>query len=98
GKRASDMPELPTIAESGVPGFNVTTWQAVVMPKGTPQPIIDKFSKALRDALNTTVVRERFARVYTPVVGSTPEQFAKFWADERTEAKIIVEKAKLRID
>ncbi|ETF04447.1 ABC transporter substrate-binding protein [Advenella kashmirensis W13003] len=98
GKRAPDMPELPTIAESGVPGFNVTTWQAVVMPKGTPQPIIDKFSKALRDALNTAVVRERFARVYTPVVGSTPEQFAKFWADERTEAKIIVEKAKLRID
>lgn len=98
GKRAPDMPDLPTIAESGVPGFNVTTWQAVVMPKDTPQPIVDKFSKALHEALNTSVVRERFARVYTPVVGSTPEQFAKFWAEERAEAKMIVEKAKLRID
>lgn len=98
GKRAADMPDLPTIAESGVPGFNVTTWQAVVMPKDTPQPIVDKFSKSLREALNTRVVRDRFARVYTPVVGSTPDEFAKFWAEERAEARMIVEKAKLRID
>lgn len=97
-KRAPDVPDIPTVAESGVPGFNVTTWQAVVMPKGTPQPIIDKFSKALRDALQTPVVRERFARVYTPLVGSTPQEFDRFWASERAEAKALVEKAKLQIE
>jgi tripartite-type tricarboxylate transporter receptor subunit TctC len=97
-RRAPDVPDIPTVAESGVPGFNVTTWQAVVMPKGTPQPIIDKFSKALREALQTPVVRERFARVYTPLVGSTPQEFGRFWASERAEAKALVEKAKLQIE
>lgn len=97
-KRAPDVPDIPTVAESGVPGFNVTTWQAVVMPKGTPQPIIDKFSKALRETLQTPVVRERFARVYTPLVGSTPQEFDRFWANERAEAKTLVEKAKLQIE
>lgn len=97
-KRVADMPDVPTVAESGVPGFKVTTWQAVVMPAGTPQPIVDKLSKALRETLNTPAVRERFARIHTPLVGSTPEEFAKFWAKERADAKTLVEKAKLQID
>lgn len=97
-KRAPDMPDLPTVAESGVPGFKVTTWQAVVMPAGTPQPIIDKFSRALRETLQTPEVRERFARIYTPLVGSTPGDFATFWAEERANAKALVEKAQLHID
>lgn len=97
-KRVADMPDVPTVAEAGVPGFKVTTWQAVVMPAGTPQPIVDKFSKAIRETLETPEVRERFARIYTPLVGSTPEEFAKFWAKERTNAKTLVEKARLQID
>lgn len=97
-KRVPDMPDVPTVAESGVPGFQVTTWQAVVLPAGTPKPIVEKFSKALRDTLQTPEVRERFARLYTPLVGSTPEEFAEFWAKQRQDAKTLVEKAKLQID
>ena len=97
-RRAPDMPDLPTVAESGVPGFNVTTWQAVVMPAGTPQPIVEKFSSALRETLQTPEVRNRFARIYTPLVGSTPEAFAAFWAKEREGAKQLVEQARLQVD
>ncbi|QKH36819.1 tripartite tricarboxylate transporter substrate binding protein [Achromobacter pestifer] len=97
-QRVADMPDLPTVAESGVPGFKVTTWQAVVMPAGTPQPIVDKFSGALRETLQMPEVRERFARIYTPLVGSTPEAFAAFWAKERAGARALVEQARLQVD
>ena len=97
-QRVVDMPDVPTVAESGVPGFKVTTWQAVVMPAGTPQPIVDKFSGALRETLQMPEVQERFARIYTPLVGSTPEAFAAFWAKERAGAKTLVEQARLQVD
>ncbi|MBD9382331.1 tripartite tricarboxylate transporter substrate binding protein [Achromobacter sp. ACM02] len=97
-QRVADMPDVPTVAESGVPGFKVTTWQAVVMPAGTPQPIVDKFSSALRETLQMPEVQERFARIYTPLVGSTPEAFAAFWAKERAGAKALVEQARLQVD
>ena len=97
-KRVADMADVPTVEEAGIPGFKVTTWQAVVMPAGTPKPIVEKLSKALRESLETPAVRERFARIYTPLVGSTPEAFAKFWGKERAEAKVLVETAKLQID
>ena len=97
-QRVADMPDVATVAESGVPGFKVTTWQAVVMPAGTPQPIVDKFSSALRETLQMPEVQERFARIYTPLVGSTPEAFAAFWAKERAGAKTLVEQARLQVD
>jgi tripartite-type tricarboxylate transporter receptor subunit TctC len=97
-QRVADMPDVPTVAESGVPGFKVTTWQAVVMPAGTPQPIVDKFSSALRETLQMPEVQERFARIYTPLVGSTPEAFAAFWAKERAGATALVEQARLQVD
>lgn len=98
GQRTADMPDVPTVQEAGVPGFKVTTWQAVVMPAATPGPIVDRFSRALRETLQTPEVRERFARIYTPLVGSTPEDFAKFWEKERAEARTLVETARLQID
>ena len=97
-QRAKDLPDLPTVAEAGVPGFKVTTWQAVVVPKDTPKPIVDKLSQALRETLQMPKVRERFDRLYTPLVGSTPEEFGKFWSQERTASKEVVQKAKLEMD
>lgn len=97
-RRVPDMPDVPTVAESGVPGFRVTTWQAVVMPAGTPPAIVNKMSQALRETLKSPEVRERFARIYTPLVGSTPEEFAQFLVKERAEARTLVERAKLQID
>ncbi|GAA0510923.1 tripartite tricarboxylate transporter substrate binding protein [Pigmentiphaga sp. GD03639] len=97
-KRVEDLPDVPTVAEAGVPGFSVTTWQAVVVPAGTPRPVIDKLASALRDTLKDPVVRERFASINTPLVGSTPDEFAVFLDKERKAAKELIERARIRID
>lgn len=96
--RVPDMPDLPTVAESGLPGFSVTTWQGVVVPAQTPTPIVNKLSLALRAALKEPGVQARFATLNTPLVGSTPEEFERFMDKERREAKQLVERAKLRIE
>jgi len=96
--RVKDLPDLPTIAESGVPGFKVTTWQAVVVPAGTPKPIIDKLARALEDTAAMPIVQERFERIATPLVSSSPEAFAKFWAEHREATRDLVERANLKME
>ena len=96
--RVKDLPDLPTIAESGVPGFKVTTWQAVVVPAGTPKPIIDKLAKALEETAAMPVVQERFERIATPLVSSSPEAFAAFWAAHREATRDLVERANLKLE
>ncbi|GFN28481.1 exported protein [Achromobacter denitrificans] len=96
--RVKDLPDLPTIAESGVPGFKVTTWQAVVVPAGTPKPIIDKLAKAIETTAAMPVVQERFERIATPLVSSSPEAFAKFWAEHRETTRDLVERANLKLE
>jgi tripartite-type tricarboxylate transporter receptor subunit TctC len=93
-----DLPDLPTIAESGVPGFKVTTWQAVVVPAGTPKPIIDKLARALEETAAMPIVQERFERIATPLVSSSPEAFAKFWAEHREVTRDLVERANLKLE
>ncbi len=97
-KRVPDLPDVPTVAEAGVPGFSVTTWQAVVVPAGTPRPIIDKLAAALQDTLKDPVVQERFASISTPLVGSSPDDFAVFLEKERKAAQQLIERAKIRIE
>lgn len=96
--RVKDLPDLPTIAESGVPGFKVTTWQAVVVPAGTPKPIIDKLARALEETAAMPIVQERFERIATPLVSSSPEAFAKFWAEHREATRDLVERANLKLE
>jgi len=97
-KRVKDLPELPTIAESGVPGFKVTTWQAVVVPAGTPKPIIDRLAKAIEETVALPVMQERFEQIATPLVKSSPEEFAKFWEEERNAAKERVVRGNLKLE
>lgn len=97
-QRVKDLPQLPTIAESGVPGFNVVTWQAVVVPAGTPQPVIDRLARAIKETIALPVVQERFQRIATPLVTSSPEAFGKFWAEHRQATKDLVERADLRME
>ena len=96
--RVKDLPDLPTIAESGVQGFKVTTWQAVVVPAGTPKPIIDKLAQALEETAAMPIVQERFERIATPLVSSSPEAFAKFWAEHREVTRDLVERANLKLE
>ena len=76
-KRSQAAPELPTIAESGYPGFYADAWSGLFAPKGTPKPVIDKLAGEVRRILALPDVRERFAGLGAEPVGSTPAEFAQ---------------------
>jgi tripartite-type tricarboxylate transporter receptor subunit TctC len=77
-KRWSGMPDLPTVAEAGYPGFDSFAWIAFFAPAGTPRAIVDKLSGAINRALQTPEVRERFAEQGMEPGSGTPEDFAAF--------------------
>ena len=74
-KRLTSMPEVPTIAESGVPGYDATQWYGVLAPAGTPREIVMKLNAEMKKALARTDVREQLAADGTVPVGNTPEEF-----------------------
>lgn len=76
-KRSALLPEVPTIAESGVPGFDVTSWQGLVAPKGTPGPIIAMLNEEANRALRKRAMRDKLALQGVDVLGGTPEEFAE---------------------
>jgi tripartite-type tricarboxylate transporter receptor subunit TctC len=77
-KRASIMPDVPTLAEAGITGFDAGIWIGLLAPAGTPPAIIDKLSGAANEALNTDEVRTALKRQGTDPIGGTPKQFADF--------------------
>jgi len=78
-KRVAAAPDIPTLAESGLPGFELVAWQGVVAPAGTPRAIIDELVWQIGKLLADPATRERFAAVaIEPIAGSTPESFAGY--------------------
>src|ERR1700736_3826036 len=77
-KRASIMPDVPTLAEAGMTGYDAGIWIGLLAPPGTPQPIIEKLSRAANDALNTEDVRTALKRQGTDPLGGTPKEFSDF--------------------
>ena len=78
-ERSSGLPDLPTIAEQGYPGFEVTTWFGLLAPAGTPRPIIDRIQADLVKTLNEPDVKERLGgKLALTLVGSGPDEFGRF--------------------
>jgi tripartite-type tricarboxylate transporter receptor subunit TctC len=75
-KRFSQLPEVPTIAESGLPGFDVGFWLGALAPAGTPRPIIDKLNAAMLKALRDPEVVQRLAGLGVEIVGNSPDEYA----------------------
>ena len=82
-KRSSLLPGVPTIAESGYPGFNVSTWTGLAAPTGTPRPIIERINReVVRAFADGGSVRDRMINTFgQEPVGGTPEQFEATIAD-----------------
>jgi len=75
------VPDLPAVAQSGLPGFEVIGWNGFVAPKATPQPVIAKLNRAILDALATAEVRDKLKSAgYDPAAANSPQQFADFIA------------------
>ena len=81
-QRFSELPDIPTVSEAGVPGYIVTGWFGVLAPSGTPREIVNRLSAEIATAVQHPAVRERFAALGTAPVQSTPEAFAAFLAAE----------------
>ena len=81
-KRTQAAPGIPTVAESGIPGFAVTSWFGVAAPAKTPRPIIDRLNGEMVRALNTPELRERIQGMGADPVGNTPEQYTAFVQNE----------------
>jgi tripartite-type tricarboxylate transporter receptor subunit TctC len=77
-KRARANPELPTIAEAGVPGFEANTWHGIVVPARTPQPIVARLNTEINRVLQLPDVRERIEGLGGEILGGTPQQFAAY--------------------
>ncbi len=92
-KRAQALPELPTIAESGYPGFDIATWYGYWAPKGTPAPVIDVLAAAASKALKKQSVIDQYAGMGAEPVGSTPAEFAKYNQTESVKWEDIVRKS-----
>jgi tripartite-type tricarboxylate transporter receptor subunit TctC len=74
-QRLSTAPELPTVAEAGVPGYAATVWFGLVAPTGTPQPIVDKLSAAINEILSDKAMKARYAEEGIELTPSTPQAF-----------------------
>ena len=75
-KRSSAMPDLPTIAESGLPGYDASTWGGILAPAGTPKDVVAKLNSSINAALKMDDVRARLMGAGIEIQGGTPEQFA----------------------
>ncbi|OZI32728.1 LacI family transcriptional regulator [Bordetella genomosp. 1] len=90
-QRSPVLPDVPTFAESKVPGVEVYAWQAVVAPKGLPADVRDQLSKALTAALKDPAVTKPFTDVGLEVVANSPEAFTKFQQQESARWKQVIE-------
>ena len=77
-KRSKALPNVPTIAESGLPGYEVTPWFAVFVPAATPKPIVNKLNAALLDALKSPEIKAKFDGIGAEPLGTTPDELANY--------------------
>jgi tripartite-type tricarboxylate transporter receptor subunit TctC len=100
-KRVASLPNVPTMDEAGLKGFEVSIWHALYGPKGTPKPVIDKLTKALQEALKDATVKQRFADLGTEPVDekrATPEALRTHLKAEIDRWGPIIKKAGVYAD
>jgi tripartite-type tricarboxylate transporter receptor subunit TctC len=97
GKRTPAAPELPTVAEAGVPGYEVDQWYGVLTSAKVPAPIVRKLNAAINDALKSPDVVKRFSADGSTPAGSTPEQFSAHIQREIAKWRKLVKEAKLEL-
>ena len=89
-KRSLVLPNVPTIAESGLSGYSATTWYGLYAPKGTPVDIVQKIHDVTVEVIKTPEVREQMIQRGFEPIGNTPDQFAGFISSEITKwAKVV---------
>ena len=97
-ERSKELPELPTMKESGMKDFSVATWWGLVAPAGTPAETVEKLNAAFVKAMKNPKTQERFKALLVEATPSTPEEFGKLMREERARYKDIVAAAGAQVD
>jgi tripartite-type tricarboxylate transporter receptor subunit TctC len=97
-KRTAALPEVPTIAERGFPGFDATTWHGIVAPAGTPKEVVATLHRAAVGALNDVGVRKALTDLGVDVVAGTPDEFRAYIKSEIPKWAAIVKASGAKVD
>lgn len=97
-QRIPQLPDVPTVAEQGYPGFEMTQWYGMLAPSSLPQAAIDRLAGACAKSMREAGVIERLAHDAAIPVGGTPAEFAKFVAAEQARWKTVIARAKIKPD
>ena len=98
GKRTASLPDVPTIAEAGIPGYEVSTWYGVLAPAGTPVPIVNRLDKELKTILALEDIRNHFLADGQEVSYLGPTEFGAFFEGEITNWKRVIKNANLTLE
>ncbi len=97
-KRHPQLPEIPTMIESGIPDYIMTFWSGVVAPSGTPADMVDRLNAAINDGLRSQAIRENLAKVGAVASPGSPKEFADFIAAETTKWRAVARMAGISSD
>ena len=96
-QRIPQLPDVPTLSEAGVPGFEATSWFGLAAPAKTPRAIVDKLAAQTAKALKDPELQKRFSNVGARLVGNTPDQFAKMVVEERARWGNVIKSAGIKL-
>jgi tripartite-type tricarboxylate transporter receptor subunit TctC len=97
-RRSEALPDVPTMAEAGVPGYEASTWNGLVAPAGTPRAMVTKLNADLNKSLATQVIRDRFAAIGAEPAPATPQQFGELIRKEYVKWGEVVRRSGAKID
>lgn len=97
-KRSSSTPELPTVAESGLPGYEAMPWLGLVAPAGTPQAVVDRLHREVNEVLKDPELRERFKGWGLDIIGNTPSEFSAFLRRDIDQWTKVISSAKIKAE
>jgi len=96
--RSPVLKSVPTLAESGFPGFDMVSWQALVAPAGTPRAVVDRLNAEVAKVLKTPEMKEKMTGLGTDIVANSPEQFAQYLREETAKWSKIVRDAGIKLE
>ena len=97
-KRATSLPEVPTLDEAGVPGYEVTAWTGVIAPAGLPRPVLDRLNAAVNAAISEPQAKERLAQLGSEGGGGTPEDYAALIRRDSAKWAEVIRRSGAKID
>jgi tripartite-type tricarboxylate transporter receptor subunit TctC len=97
-QRVPALPEVPTLAEAALPGFNSISWIGVLAPAGTPKEIVDKVSSEVREVLASDEVKQKLIELGAVPAGTTPAQFQALINSDRRRYEQVIKDKKITVD